>query len=802
VKVGDFGLSISTQARPESMLTMTGTVLGTPSFSSPEQLRGEPLDVTSDIYSVGATLYYLLTGQPPLQGREFVQLITQVLQKMPDPPHVRRPGIPRGLSRVVMRCLAKERAARFGDYASLRRALAPYTSASASPATLARRTAAGMIDAAILVVFDLIPGMMDATSNVASRTTSAWALFFAYIAANVLYFAVAEGIWGTTPGKAALGLRVVRISGDAPGFPRAMIRSLLFNANSILPGLIPMFFVSSAGFSANPERWEGTLMLAGLMLLLPMFSTMRRSNSFATVYDLLTSTRVVARPSLEARPVTEHAAVIIETERVDAGPQTRDTDVSFGPYTDARAYAEQEDHRLWLAHDPVLQRRVVIVERFSNAGDLAESRRHLSRPGRVRWLAGQRSPARAWDAFELPDGEPLHLAANSGRPWPVVRTWLRDLTTELAAGIDDPASAAVAGIDQLWITRSGRILLLDFVAPGAAPGSSNKTVSDPAGIQQFLIDVATTALEPVGEIRRTPIPLHASDLLGRLRQQSFADVHSISEALRGIGLLPATLSAGRRFASVAAPTAMIIGMAAIGWTERTVPELEPQPSVPTLGMLLEMNGELGRQAPALRNAIEVVIAGRYRELLSDSAFWSDTTVSRPILGNRSAIGAILAAHHPLPGDIANADAVITAHLPYYARNERQEGALVGILLALLAGLVVSLFVSLLFRRVSGLALLGIAVVDRSGRHASRLRLLTRSLLSWGSLLVLAVISLRAAGALQSRRPGGPIAISVMLELAPLVLPALAVMAIIAFSFLRSPDRALQDRLVRTWLVPL
>ena len=56
VKVGDFGLSISTLARDGTRLSQTGTIRGTPEFASPEQLRGDQLEVRSDIYAVGATL--------------------------------------------------------------------------------------------------------------------------------------------------------------------------------------------------------------------------------------------------------------------------------------------------------------------------------------------------------------------------------------------------------------------------------------------------------------------------------------------------------------------------------------------------------------------------------------------------------------------------------------------------------------------------------------------------------------------------------------------------------------------------
>ena len=64
VKVGDFGPSVSSIAHENTQLTMTDAVMGTPAFASPEQLRGDPLDIRSDIYSVGATLYYLLCGKP------------------------------------------------------------------------------------------------------------------------------------------------------------------------------------------------------------------------------------------------------------------------------------------------------------------------------------------------------------------------------------------------------------------------------------------------------------------------------------------------------------------------------------------------------------------------------------------------------------------------------------------------------------------------------------------------------------------------------------------------------------------
>ena len=123
MKIGDFGLSISTLSRDETHLTAGGTILGTPAFASPEQLRGDELDVRSDIYSVGATLFYLLCGRAPFEEANVVKLVAKILEQAPPSPRELRSQVPKGLAAVVMRCLAKNRDDRFPTYASLTREL-------------------------------------------------------------------------------------------------------------------------------------------------------------------------------------------------------------------------------------------------------------------------------------------------------------------------------------------------------------------------------------------------------------------------------------------------------------------------------------------------------------------------------------------------------------------------------------------------------------------------------------------------------------------------------------------------------
>ena len=81
IKVGDFGLSRSLDA--DQRLTMTGAFLGSPMYASPEQVRGQPLDHRTDIYSIGATLYTTLTGDAPFRANTVGDLFAQVATETP-----------------------------------------------------------------------------------------------------------------------------------------------------------------------------------------------------------------------------------------------------------------------------------------------------------------------------------------------------------------------------------------------------------------------------------------------------------------------------------------------------------------------------------------------------------------------------------------------------------------------------------------------------------------------------------------------------------------------------------------------
>jgi len=231
VKIGDFGLSVSTLARDDSYITASGVIMGTPAFASPEQLRGDSLDVRADIYSVGATLFTLLTGRAPFEGNNAVQVVANAVNQKPKYLSKLREDVPPILERVVARCLAKEPGQRYADYMALRNVLLPFSSKEPEPASLAARSPAGWIDylAAFLTPYVIL--MLSIGNEqfhlgfFMERTLYSARYHIIFLGFGLLYFTVAEGIWGAGLGKRLKGLVVVRKNGRLPGLGRAFSAS-------------------------------------------------------------------------------------------------------------------------------------------------------------------------------------------------------------------------------------------------------------------------------------------------------------------------------------------------------------------------------------------------------------------------------------------------------------------------------------------------------------------------------------------------------------------------------------------------
>jgi uncharacterized RDD family membrane protein YckC len=544
VKIGDFGLSITTAVRTESNLTATGTLFGTPAFCSPEQLSGDVLTVRSDIYSVGVTLYHLLTGRMPFEAASLVQLLATVLERRPESPAKWDVGVPKGLCRVVLRCLEKDAGERFSSYAQLREALLPYVSLAAPPATLGRRFLAGCIDTSLLV-----PLCFRVSESLGARGWM-WGSWFVFWGMIPLYYGLLEGIWGATPGKAIFGLRAVNFAGNPPGVVRALLRALVFVGVSMCPiDLIGSFIADSVGSPAVQGLIATTIWFMALALT---FVTARGRNGFAGVHDVASRTRVISKSTYAARPRL--------SAKGESAPNIEAT-LQIGPYHILDATGGNDGPGVVLGYDARLLRNVWIRRLPRGAPEVGEDLRNLARPGRLRWLNGKRSAMESWDAYEATPGRPLLSLISERQTWGRVRFWLLDLAEELQAAQGGGPAAAILRLDHIWITADGRAKLLDFRAPGTVSMATAAT-PDPATpaptAAEFLRQVAISALEgrpfAIEEAHEAaltrPLALHAKTLVDGLRPG--ANLGDVIGQLRPLLGKLVTVSRMRRLALLAA----------------------------------------------------------------------------------------------------------------------------------------------------------------------------------------------------------------------------------------------------------
>lgn len=118
VKVADFG--IARAVTNDEDLTQTGAVLGTATYISPEQARGEDLDGRSDLYSLGIVMYEMLTGSAPFLAETPIAVAYKHVTERPAAPRSINPAIPPALETIVLKCLQKDRANRYADASELR----------------------------------------------------------------------------------------------------------------------------------------------------------------------------------------------------------------------------------------------------------------------------------------------------------------------------------------------------------------------------------------------------------------------------------------------------------------------------------------------------------------------------------------------------------------------------------------------------------------------------------------------------------------------------------------------------------
>jgi len=130
IKLMDFGIA---RVQADKRLTQTGSTVGSLFYMSPEQIKGNDPDGRSDLYSLGITMYEMVTGRRPFGGDSDFQIMSAHLQQAPMAPIEVIPGIPAGLSDIILMAIEKDPAARFQTAEAFRGALGHAFPAAVSP---------------------------------------------------------------------------------------------------------------------------------------------------------------------------------------------------------------------------------------------------------------------------------------------------------------------------------------------------------------------------------------------------------------------------------------------------------------------------------------------------------------------------------------------------------------------------------------------------------------------------------------------------------------------------------------------
>ena len=118
LRILDFGLA---RLEGQESLTLSGDLMGTVLYMSPEQAMAKriPLDHRTDVYSLGVTIYEAITGRPPFRGRDHAETLSQIIEREPVGVRKLNPRVPRDLETIVLKCLRKDAADRYGTAEAL-----------------------------------------------------------------------------------------------------------------------------------------------------------------------------------------------------------------------------------------------------------------------------------------------------------------------------------------------------------------------------------------------------------------------------------------------------------------------------------------------------------------------------------------------------------------------------------------------------------------------------------------------------------------------------------------------------------
>jgi uncharacterized RDD family membrane protein YckC len=803
VKVGDFGLSKSLTGVRASSLTQTGAFLGTVLFAAPEQIRGEPVDYTADVYSVAATLYFLLCGEAPFQHESAAAVLARVVSEPAPRVRAKRKDVPAALEKVICRGLERDRARRWPSLDDLREALCDLLPERRHPARPRAMVGAYLLDrTAVGLLAAPLEGLAMWASGAQSVDVDLFELHWLSLAVLIAYFALFEGRLGATPGKWLLGLRVSRVGATGPpGVGPALARVLVFHG--LLGGLVyaPAELVRVFGPAAG--GFFGTLVF--VLSAAALLAQTRKSGGFRGLHDRASGCQVTQKPF----PARKLRLAVAAPTPLDNVLPTADPLPDVGGFVvRGRLAVDTSGEQVWLAEDRALGRKVLLWLRpWGSAGPSADP----ARPTRLRRLGsgsvGWAGAAYDWTAYAAPLGGPLAEAVRPGKPlpWADARHLLEQLADEFRAAAADGSLPRKLALDHIWVEPNGRVQVLDFPLCAARyrPGPPLAVLREAASL---LLEGSPRA---TGGAPAAPLPAHARAAFDPLFEAepdpaefraALAETHAhrseVTTAVRAAQLsIQAVLLAGPLGVLFAVaftiPALLTFGA---GVQERMAKRAAAVLADPAERRKLAdgANRELGEalnsprltarvadlvaQAEAEHAARRAALLGPHRRMMDvfDLGAETDTAVRSPQ---------------------AVAEVVLWAGAPPNSPRGRRAApwggpgsGMVAIFGALAAGLVA---LAAALRGGASLLLAGIAVVRTDGRPASRLQCAARAALVW-----LPPVGLLLGSALVQVYAPAEAALAAALWVAALVLlPAYVLVA------LRYPARPPHDRLTGTHLVP-
>ncbi|QEG25133.1 protein kinase domain-containing protein [Mariniblastus fucicola] len=521
-KVGDFGLAKNFFG--DVALTQTGAFVGTPQFAAPEQLRAGHVDARTDIYAVGGTLFYLLTGRAPFVG-DAAQVISGIAAVPAPNVKTIAPHVPEKLASLLASMLEKDPERRPGSVQEIRAALLPFSSLGAVAPDNGLRMAAFFID---MFIFGFV-------GIVLSLTISPLAMILGAFEANLItavvnfiavvgWFAVQEYVLGTTIGKWLFRMRVINDQNDTPKLWQALVRPLFIPGSRAMMAFLPVFFLESPEggqtMSAQDVVKIGLVELFSFLAWIPSLLFMltgRISNGYRGIHDLVTGTRVVRISNSLETAQTSNQPV---TAPLEVDPTSFPADV-IEPFRilGQLGINARTGERILIGEDPQLDRKVWIYETTEANPPLS---RAGIRPTRQRIIASRvdtsSDPQRRYFVAESIEGMPWLQLLESGEvvQWTTLRPLLRELASELDHSANEDSLPDHFGPENVWLDRSGQLKFVEI-----ATGEETSTMNAREVFELFFEKI----------VANHPVPEHVIELNQKWRKSTNISMSEIDHKL-------------------------------------------------------------------------------------------------------------------------------------------------------------------------------------------------------------------------------------------------------------------------------